>query len=255
MRFRPCIDIHNGAVKQIVGGSLKDKNDAAQTNFTSAQGADYYADIYKRDGLKGGHIILLNPVTSVYYTDTKAQALNALQAYPGGMQLGGGITPGNAEEFLAAGASHVIVTSYAFRDGEIKWENLRELRRAAGARKVVLDLSCRRKGDAYYIVTNRWQTFSSVKLSGILLDSLAEYCAEFLVHGVDVEGKGAGMDEGLVRLLATWDGVPVTYAGGIGTIADLDRFAEISQKKLDFTIGSALDLFGGSIPYTDIRNL
>lgn len=255
MKFRPCIDIHNGAVKQIVGGSLKDKNDTAQTNFTSVYGADYYADMYKEDGLRGGHIILLNPATSPYYADTKAQAFKALRAYPGGMQLGGGITAENAEEYLEAGASHVIVTSYVFRDGEIKWDNLKALAQAAGRDKTVLDLSCRRRGNNYYIVTERWQTFTNVSLSSALLDTLAEYCAEFLIHGVDVEGKGAGMDEGLVRLLATWDGLPITYAGGIGTVQDLDRFAELSQKKLDFTIGSALDLFGGSIPYADIRKL
>lgn len=255
MRFRPCIDIHNGAVKQIVGGSLKDKNDTAQTNFMSVHGADYYAEMYKKDGLKGGHIILLNPVSSDYYADTKAQALKALQAYSGGMQLGGGIHAGNAAAYLEAGASHVIVTSYVFQNGEIKWENLKELTRAAGPERTVLDLSCRRKGDAYYIVTERWQTFTNVALSSALLDTLAEYCAEFLIHGVDVEGKGAGMDEELVRLLATWEGKPITYAGGIGTKGDLDKFAELSQKKLDFTIGSALDLFGGSIPYADIKNL
>lgn len=255
MRFRPCIDIHNGAVKQIIGGSLKDKNDEAQTNFTSVYEADYYADMYKRDGWTGGHIIMLNPVTSDYYKATKEQAMKALRAYPGGMQLGGGITAENAEEYLEAGASHVIVTSYVFQDGQIKWENLKELSRTAGAKRTVLDLSCRRKGDSYYIVTNRWQTFTNVDLSSNVLDVLAEYCSEFLIHGVDMEGRGAGMDEGLVRLLATWEGVPVTYAGGIGTRADLEKFAEISQKKLDFTIGSALDLFGGSISYADMKKL
>lgn len=255
MKFRPCIDIHNGTVKQIVGGTLRDQNDQAVTNFASGYGADYYAAMYKRDGLKGGHIILLNPVTSDYYNATKEQALLALRTYPKGMQIGGGITADNAAEYLDAGASHVIVTSYVFRDGEIIWDNLEKLVRSVGKEHVVLDVSCRKRDGAYYIVTNRWQTFTNVKLTHEVLDRLSEYCDEFLVHGVDVEGKASGVEEELVRLLATWDGCPVTYAGGIGTLQDLEKFAEISQKRLDFTIGSALDLFGGSIPYADIVKL
>lgn len=255
MRFRPCIDIHNGTVKQIVGGSLKDQGDEAITNFASRYEADYYAEMYKEDGLKGGHIILLNPPSSEYYEATKRQAYLALRAYPGGMQIGGGITADNAREYLDAGASHVIVTSYVFRDGEIHWENLDKLVKAAGKEHVVLDLSCRKKDDGYYIVTDRWQKFTNVKLSHEVLDKLAEYCDEFLVHGVDVEGKASGVALELVRLLATWNGCSVTYAGGIGSAEDLQKFAEISEKKLDFTIGSALDLFGGSISYADIIKL
>lgn len=255
MRFRPCIDIHNGTVKQIVGGSLKDQGDEAITNFASHYEADYYAEMYKEDGLKGGHIILLNPPSSEYYEATKRQAYLALRAYPGGMQIGGGITADNAREYLDAGASHVIVTSYVFRDGEIHWENLDKLVKVAGKEHVVLDLSCRKKDDGYYIVTDRWQKITNVKLTHEVLDKLAEYCDEFLVHGVDVEGKASGVAMELVRLLATWNGCPVTYAGGIGSAEDLQKFAEISEKKLDFTIGSALDLFGGSISYTDIIKL
>ena len=255
MKFRPCIDIHNGTVKQIVGGSLKDKDDQAVTNFASCYDADHYAEMYKRDGLKGGHIILLNSPSSEYYKATKDQALLALHAYPGGMQIGGGITAENAAEYLEAGASHVIVTSYVFQDGEIRFDHLKKLEDAAGREHVVLDLSCRKKDDGYYIVTNRWQTFTNIKLTHQVLDELAARCDEFLVHGVDVEGRSSGIEEELVRLLATWDGCPITYAGGIGSRADLEMFAEISGKRLDFTIGSALDLFGGSIPYADIIKL
>ena len=255
MRFRPCIDIHNGKVKQIVGGSLKDKGDEAVENFASDLGAEFYANMYKEDGLKGGHIILLNPKTSEYYEDTKIQALKALEAYSGGMQIGGGITADTAAEYIIAGASHVIVTSYVFKDGEIHWENLKKLADAVGKEKVVLDLSCRKKDDTYYVVTDRWQTFTNVEVNEMLLDRLADYCNEFLVHGVDVEGKASGVEKELVKLLAGWKRVPITYAGGIGSMEDLREFEELSGGILDFTIGSALDLFGGNIPYEIIKNL
>jgi len=253
MRFRPCIDIHNGQVKQIVGGSLKDAGDSAQTNFASEVGAAYFANLYKTDGLRGGHIILLNPVTSEYYGATRAQALAALQAYPEGMQIGGGITADNGAEYLDAGASHVIVTSYAFKDGKIEWERLEQLAAAVGKERVVLDLSCRKKAGDYYIVTDRWQKFTEVKLECKTLDQLAEHCDEFLVHGVDVEGKRSGVERELVRMLGEWNRIPVTYAGGIGSLADLEAFFRESGGNLDFTIGSALDLFGGSIEYDLVK--
>lgn len=255
MKFRPCIDIHNGKVKQIVGGSLKDEGDTAVTNFASEYGADFYAKQYRQDGLMGGHIILLNPMSSEYYEATKAQALRALKAYPGGLQIGGGIHAGNAKEYLDAGASHVIVTSYVFRDGEINWENMEKLRTAVGKERIVLDLSCRKKDDRYYIVTDRWQTFTNVEVTEQVMDALAEYCDEFLVHGVDVEGKASGVEQDLVKLLAGWKKIPITYAGGIGSMEDLDTFAQLSGKSLDFTIGSALDLFGGKIPYENVKSL
>ncbi len=253
MRFRPCIDIHNGTVKQIVGGSLKDEDDQALENYSADQGADYFAHLYRRDGLKGGHVILLNPPSSEYYEKTKEQALRALAAYPGGLQIGGGITAGNAEEYLEAGASHVIVTSYVFRDGAIRWENMEKLRRAVGKEHIVIDLSCRRRAGDYYIVTNRWQTYTDVKLTLAVIDEIAGYCDEFLVHGVDVEGKAGGIEEELVGLLAEYSGNMITYAGGIGSLDDLEYFRRISKGKLDFTIGSALDLFGGKIPYEKIH--
>lgn len=255
MKFRPCIDIHNGKVKQIVGGSLKDEGNQATTNFASELGADYYAEKYKKDGLKGGHIILLNSKTSEYYESTKEQALLALRTYPRGLQIGGGITAENAAEYIEAGASHVIVTSYVFKDGEIHWENLKKLVEAVEKEHVVLDLSCRKKDGRYYVVTDRWQTFTNVVVDTHLLTTLAEYCDEFLVHGVDVEGKSSGVELQLVKILADWNRIPITYAGGIGSMEDLKEFEEVSKGRLDFTIGSALDLFGGKIPYEIIKTL
>lgn len=253
MQFRPCIDIHNGKVKQIVGGSLSDEGNQAKQNFESTQDASYYAKLYKKDELRGGHVILLNPPSSEYYDATKAQALKALNAYPGGLQIGGGITAENAKEYLDAGASHVIVTSYVFRDGQIQWENLKRLKDAVGKERIVIDLSCRKKEDGYYIVTDRWQKFTDVKLTVKVLEEIADYCDEFLVHGVDVEGKASGIDEELALILAEYHGNPITYAGGIGTMADLERFRKLTCGMVDFTIGSALDLFGGKLPYEKIK--
>ena len=223
MKFRPCIDIHNGAVKQIVGGSLKDAGNAAVENYISRQDADYYATMYKKDGLTGGHIILLNPPASEYYDATKAQALKALHAYPGGMQIGGGITAENAAEYLEEGASHVIVTSYVFQNGQVRYDRLDRLKKAVGKEHLVLDLSCRRRENSYYIVTNRWQTFTELRLIPEVLEELSGWCDEFLVHGVDVEGKASGTEEDLVRMLAAWNGLPITYAGGIGSMEDLNE--------------------------------
>ena len=255
MKFRPCIDIHNGKVKQIVGGTLLDQGNQAQTNFTSELDAAFYAEKYKKDGLKGGHIIILNAKSSEYFESTKKQALSALKAYPGGMQIGGGITAENAKEYLEAGASHVIVTSYVFKNGKIDWDNLNSLKAAVGKEKIVLDLSCRKKGNAYYIVTDRWQKFTEVQLDEAVLDMLSGFCDEFLVHGVDVEGTGGGIEEELVEMLGKWNKIPVTYAGGIGSMEQLEHFRKISDGKIDFTIGSALDLFGGSIPYENVACL
>lgn len=259
MKFRPCIDIHNGKVKQIVGGSLCDKGNQAKENFASEYDSTFYAKLYQRDGLKGGHIILLNSVSSEYYEATRQQALMALAAYSGGMQIGGGVTASNAKEYIDAGASHVIVTSYVFSDGKIHMENLEKLVGAVGKDHVVLDLSCRKKEDGYYIVTNRWQTFTDTKLTPEVLVWLADYCDEFLIHGVDVEGKSAGVDEELVEILKRAmnqnPDIVITYAGGIGTMEDLMHFREMTDGKVDFTIGSALDLFGGKLAYEKIKKI
>ena len=256
MKFRPCIDIHNGKVKQIVGGSLNDKGDQAKQNFESQKPASYYADLYKKDGLTGGHVILLNPSVSDYYEATKAQALEALCTYPKGLQIGGGITAENAKEYIEAGASHVIVTSYVFKDGKIHWENMKRLLEAVKKERIVIDLSCRKKADGYYIVTDRWQKFTDVKLTVAVLEEMADYCDEFLVHGVDVEGKSSGIDEELAAILAEYScsgSNKITYAGGIGCIEDLQKFQKLTYGKIDFTIGSALDLFGGTLPYDRIK--
>lgn len=253
MRFRPCIDIHNGKVKQIVGGSLQDEGDCARENFASGREAADFARLYQKDGLAGGHVILLNPASSPYYPETRRQALSALAAYPGGLQAGGGITAGNAAEYLDAGASHVIVTSYVFLDGEVRLDRMEKLKNTVGRERVVIDLSCRKKDGDYYIVTNRWQTFTQVRLTREIMDEIADYCDEFLVHGVDVEGQAAGVDEELARLLSAHKKRRVTYAGGIGSPEDLMRFEKLTEGKVDFTIGSALDLFGGAIPYQEVK--
>lgn len=252
MHFRPCIDIHNGKVKQIVGASLTDQGNQAKENFTASENADYYAKMYQKDGLIGGHVILLNPVSSEYYRETKAQAILALGAYPKGLQVGGGIHAENAEEFLEAGASHVIVTSYVFRDGKINWENMEKLKHAVGKENVVIDLSCRKKEDGYYIVTDRWQKFTDVKLTEDVLSELADYCDEFLVHAVDVEGKAGGIEEDIAALLGNWDGISATYAGGVSSFEDLRKLKELGRNKVDVTIGSALDLFGGEMPFSKV---
>ncbi|MDE5717426.1 MAG: phosphoribosylformimino-5-aminoimidazole carboxamide ribotide isomerase [Lachnospiraceae bacterium] len=252
MKFRPCIDIHNGSVKQIVGGSLKDAGDRALENFVSGQDAAFYAGLYRKKGISGGHIILLNPASSPYYEETKRQALSALGAYPKGLQAGGGITPENAAVFLEAGASHVIVTSYVFSGGQIQYDRLQKLVRETGKENLVLDLSVRSREGRYYIVTDRWQKYTSVELTAQVLDELSEYCDEFLVHAVDVEGKSAGIEEPVARVLGDWGKIPVTYAGGVHSFADLDQLKELGKGRVDVTIGSALDLFGGQMTFEDV---
>lgn len=255
MQFRPCIDIHNGKVKQIIGGSLKDAGSFAEENFVSEKNADWFAGFYLKDGLKGGHIILLNKEGTEYYEQTKAQAMSALQAAPGSFQIGGGIHPGNAEAFLNAGASHVIVTSYVFSDGMINYDHLTQLHQAVGKEHLTLDLSCRKREDGYYIVTDRWQKFTDTRLDAALLGELSSYCSEYLVHAVDVEGKQAGPDRALAELLADFAGCPITYAGGIGSYEDLWTLKSAGKNRLDVTIGSALDLFGGKLSYEQVLSI
>lgn len=252
MEFRPCIDIHNGKVKQIVGGSLKDLGDRAQENFVSEQDAAFYAKLYQKNSLKGGHIILLNASDSPYYEATKEQALSALRVYPGGLQVGGGITAENAAEYLAAGASHVIVTSYVFREGRIDYDRLDKLVQSIGKEHLVLDVSCKRAGEQYLVVTDRWQKLTEEAVDEALLKKLSAYCDEFLIHAVDVEGKASGIECGLVELLGNWNKIPVTYAGGIGSFENLKELSEYGKHHLNYTIGSALDLFGGSMKFEDV---
>ena len=252
MEFRPCIDIHNGQVKQIVGGSLRDEGDFAQENFVSNQDAAFFANLYKNAGLKGGHIILLNNADSPFYEKTKEQALLALKAFPGGLQVGGGINPENAGEFLEAGASHVIVTSYVFQDGKIHYDRLKQMSRAVGKEHLVLDLSCRKKDDEYYIVTDRWQKFTDIEMNSQTLEMFSKYCDEFLIHAVDTEGKAKGIEPQIAKIMGEYCTIPSTYAGGISSFDDLDTLKELGRGKIDFTIGSALDIFGGNMNFEKV---
>ncbi|KAI3471816.1 hypothetical protein Pfo_028469 [Paulownia fortunei] len=250
VRFRPCIDIHKGKVKQIVGSTLRDSKEGDSsliTNYESDKSAAEYAKMYKDDGLTGGHVIMLgaDPLS-------KSAAIEALHAYPGGLQVGGGINSSNALSYIDEGASHVIVTSYVFNDGQVDFERLKELAHAVGKQRLVLDLSCRKKGDRYAVVTDRWQKFSDVSLDQKVLDFLANYADEFLVHGVDVEGKKLGIDEELVALLGRHSPIPVTYAGGVTIMADLERIKIAGMGRVDVTVGSALDIFGGNLSYKDV---
>ena len=307
MRFRPCIDIHNGRVKQIVGGSLRDSaaeelrkdedsaaaaESTARENFVSEKDAAWYAEFYRERGLSGGHVILLNPAGSPEYEATLEQAKSALAAWPGGLMIGGGVNPENAESFLRAGASHVIVTSYVFREGRIDRKRLEEMVSAVGKEHLVLDLSCRARNtpeddimqegsirraggrypgeqsrheehvgaaraavSRYYVVTDRWQTFTEERVTPALLAELQDSCDEFLIHAVDVEGKASGIEEGVLEIMAQGSGIPVTYAGGIRSLEDIRRIGQLGGGRVDFTIGSALDLFGGPLKLEDVQKL
>ena len=249
MQFRPCIDIHNGKVKQIVGGSLLDVGNQAEENFVATQDAAFYAKLYKESNIKGGHIILLNKAGTPFYEEDVAQARGALLEYPKGLQIGGGITAENAKEFLDMGASHVIVTSYVFRDGGVDYDRLDALNQAVGRKHIVLDLSCRKKDGAYYIVTDRWQKFTKEMVCEETIIKLQDYADEFLIHAVDVEGKANGVEEDLVKMLSEYATIPITYAGGVGSYEDIEVIRQLGKGKLDITIGSALDLFGGHLEY------
>ncbi|MBU2863414.1 phosphoribosylformimino-5-aminoimidazole carboxamide ribotide isomerase [Reinekea forsetii] len=234
--FRPCIDLHQGQVKQIVGGSLNDEG--AQTNFISQYDAAYYAGLYKEHQLTGGHVIALGQ-------GNDEQAKKALAVWPQGLQFGGGVTVENASHYIEAGASHVIVTSALFEGGEFSFSKLEAIKAEVGADKLVLDLSCRKTESGWHIATNRWQTITSLAVNDDTLAELSKHCAEFLVHAADVEGLQGGIDEALVTLLGAHATIPVTYAGGARSFADLERVHHLSNGKVDLTIGSALDIFGG----------
>jgi len=245
MRFRPCIDIHDGRVKQIVGGTLNETS--AVENFVSDKDASYYAEIYKEHGLFGGHIIMLGP-------GNENEAFKALKTFPGGMQIGGGINPDNAHKFLDAGASHVIVTSYIFKNGIFNADNLKIMKEKVGRERLVIDLSCRKKNDRYYVVTERWQNFTEFTISKENIKILEDYCSEFLVHAVDVEGMKEGVDSCLIGLLADSVSIPATYAGGVKDYNDITEVYKSGKGRLDLTIGSALDIFGGDMKFSDVIN-
>jgi phosphoribosylformimino-5-aminoimidazole carboxamide ribotide isomerase len=238
--------LHEGKVKQIVGGTLSRDGSGLRTNFVSERPARWYAELYKRDGLKGGHVIMLGP-------GNEAAAREALTAYPGGLQIGGGINAENARQWLEAGAAHVIVTSWVFYDEQIDWERLRTLVCRVGRDKLVLDLSCRKRGADYVVMTDRWQKFTDVTLSARTMEKLANWCDEFLVHAVDVEGLCKGIDAELVEKLAEWTTIPTTYAGGAAALRDLEEVTRLGKGRIDLTIGSALDIFGGSgVKYEEV---
>jgi phosphoribosylformimino-5-aminoimidazole carboxamide ribotide isomerase len=243
--FRPCIDLHDGKVKQIVGGTLSDSKVGLSTNFVSELSAAHYASMYRKDGLLGGHVIMLGQ-------GNEDAARASLEAYPGGLQIGGGINIDNAQSYLDSGASHVIVTSWVFRDGTVDWERLQTLSRTIGKKRLVIDLSCRRRGDQYFVVTDRWQKFTDLTLNKMILEKFAGWCDEFLVHAVDVEGMCRGIDLELVPMLGQWTPIPMTYAGGASSLNDLRTVDELGNGRVDLTIGSALDIFGGTgVKYAD----
>ncbi|PKM93881.1 MAG: phosphoribosylformimino-5-aminoimidazole carboxamide ribotide isomerase [Firmicutes bacterium HGW-Firmicutes-1] len=245
--FRPCIDLHNGQVKQIVGGTLTDSGQGMIENFVSEKDSTYYANLFKADGLKGGHVIMLG-------SGNEKAATEALQAYPNGLQVGGGINPENASIYLEKGASHVIVTSYVFNNGQIVFEHLEKMVKAISKEKLVLDLSCRQKSGKYYVVTDRWQKFTEYEVNQEHLRLLESYCDEFLIHGVDVEGKQQGIALQLVEDISKWIQIPVTYAGGIRSFEDIKTINRIGQGRVHYTIGSALDIFGGQMSYREVVN-
>ena len=244
MGFRPCIDLRNGKVVQIVGGSLNGDY-IADVNFETQRSPADFAEMYMNDKLPGGHVISLG-------SGNRDAAISALNAFPGGLHMGGGINPDNALEYLEAGASHVIVTSYLFSNGRINNDHLDKIVKTIGKKRLVIDLSCRKKGSVFYVVTDRWQKFTDVTINRETLEMLSGYCDEFLVHGVDVEGKRQGIQEDLVQMLGEYCPIPVTYAGGVKSLSDMDLILKLGQGRVDATIGSSLDIFGGNIPYREV---
>ncbi|WP_413362846.1 phosphoribosylformimino-5-aminoimidazole carboxamide ribotide isomerase [Lysinibacillus sp. 3P01SB] len=245
MQFRPCIDLHDGKVKQIVGSTLGHQNVDVVENFTSEHEASYFASMFAKSGLTGGHVIMLGP-------GNEQAALSALHTYPGGLQVGGGITAQNARHYLDAGASHVIVTSYIFHDGILDMERLERLVEAVGKERLVIDLSCRKREGKWFVVTDKWTKFSDFEVNAASIQMIEQYCDELLIHAVDVEGKRSGMQEELVIDLANWTTIPTTYAGGVRSLEDLRKFEQLGHGKLHVTIGSALDIFGGDLHYNEV---
>lgn len=247
MKFRPCIDLHDGKVKQIVGETLTEKNEEIVENFVSEHDSAYYADLFKQDQLYGGHVIMLGK-------GNEEAAVRALKEFPGGLQIGGGITADNAAYYLEQGASHVIVTSYIFRDGQLNEDHLERIVAEVGKEKLVIDLSCKEKDGKWHVVTNQWKQFSDFEVNLGNIRYLEQQCSEFLIHAVDVEGKQQGIQQQLAQSLSDWVSLPTTYAGGARSLADVELFYELTGGKLDITIGSALDIFGGSQSYREVLN-
>lgn len=244
VEFRPCIDLHDGQVKQIVGSTLGHADKDVVENFISEKDSSYYAKMFQEDGLTGGHVIMLG-------SGNEEAAKLALKTYPKGLQIGGGITAENAKQWIDAGASHVIVTSYIFHDGKLDMDRLSKLVEAVGKEHIVIDLSCRKRDDKWYVMTNKWTTFSDFEVNKGSISYIEQFCDELLIHAVDVEGKRSGMQEELVRDLTAWTSIPTTYAGGVRSLEDLQKFEQISNGKLHVTVGSALDIFGGDFSYRE----
>lgn len=249
-RFRPCIDLHGGKVKQIVGGSLRDDGTAPTENFVSEKPPSWFAEKFRKDNLRGGHVIMLGK-------GNEGAAREALAAWPGGMQVGGGIHKENAMQWIDAGASHVIVTSALFDvSGQFLPVALEDLVKAVGKERLVIDLSCRRTADGWRVAMNRWQTLTELSINNETLDRLLPYCDEFLIHAADVEGLCGGVDTELVHFLGKWGKCPVTYAGGAATMEDVKLVSTAGNGLVDVTVGSALDLFGGTgIRYAELAAL
>ncbi len=227
-------------MKQIVGGTLRDSGAGPKENFVSEKSAEWYAELYREGGLTGGHVIQLG-------AGNRDAAREALSAWPNGMQIGGGINIRNAVEWLEAGASQIIITSSLFdSDGRFLEKNLRELAAEVGRENIVVDLSCRRTKTGWTVAMNRWQTLTNIDVTHPTLETLAEWTSEYLIHAADVEGLCNGIDAELVEELGGWAGVPMTYAGGVSGMDDVLLVADRSGGNVDVTVGSALDIFGGS---------
>ncbi len=250
MKFRPCIDIHNGKVKQIVGSSLSDES--VKENFISDKDSSYYASLYKERNLYGGHVIILNKAGTKEYEASKKEAFKAFKAFPMGLQVGGGINDKNAAEFINANASHVIVTGFLFEDGKLSFDKMKLLKDVLGKEKIVFDLSCKKVGEKYFITTDRWQTVTDSVMNYDMLCKLEDYCDEYLIHAVDVEGKCNGPETDIIAELSKYEGNRVTYAGGIRSFEDIEMIKNSSRGKIDFTIGSSLDIFGGSLEFEKV---
>lgn len=243
MKFRPCIDLHGGKVKQIVGGTYNESG--AKENFVSEKSSDYYANLYKQSGLTGGHLISIGK-------GNQEEIKKALTAYPKGLQVGGGVNLDNALDYIELGATHVIVTSFIFSDGQFKFDNLKAISALVGKSRLVVDLSCRKKNGKYYVVTDRWEKFTEFELNQDNIDLLVHYCDEFLIHAVDVEGQCNGINEEIVKLMSDLVSIPCTYAGGIHSIEDIKLIDSIGHGKIDFTVGSAVDVFDGHLNYEEL---
>jgi len=245
MEFRPCIDVYKGKVIQVVGSTLTDKT--VKINFTARNDAAYFAKLYKKDGLINGHVIMLDK-----QKQTQREALKALKAFPKGLCVGGGITINNAKGFLNAGARRVIISSYIFTDKNLNQKRLQKLANTIGKENLIFDLSCKKIGKTHFVAINRWQTLTNLKITVPNLSMLSKYCDEFLIHSIDREGKRQGIDKSLLKILKNFNIIPITYAGGIKNMADIEKIKNIGDEKINFTVGSALNIFGGNLEYKNL---